>query len=335
VSPAVAVLTPSRRRAVWLLGALACVAAVGFGMAAGPSGLSLAWLSDDEVRSSVLSLRGARVALAILVGAALSMTGAALQALLRNPLADPYIIGVSGGAALGGALAVTAAGALAAVAVPTGAVAGAFLASAGLGWFVAREGRGRTDGTLLAGVVFNAFASAIITLIKTLLPAERSYALLFWLVGTLGYPDATTLLFVIAAVLAGGAALLGLSGRLDVLALGDDEALRLGVSPLATKLLAYAAASLLVGAVVPVTGMIGFVGLVVPHALRLVLGSDMRLLVGASGLFGAAVLVVFDGAARLSFGVLGTELPVGALTALVGAPLFALSLARRLRGGAR
>src|SRR5690606_15953693 len=137
------------------------------------------------------------------------------------------------------------------------------------------------------------------------------------------------------AVLAGCAALFALRGHLDVLALGDDEALRLGVSPLSTKLIAYAAASLLVGAIVPVTGMIGFVGLVVPHALRLLIGGDMRLLLPASALFGAAVLVVFDGVARLSFALLGSELPVGALTAVVGAPLFAVSLARRLSGGAR
>ncbi len=335
MSPAEAVLSPRRRQRILLAGALACAGSAAFGLMAGPDGVSAGWLFDDDARQTVLGLRAARVWLALLVGAALSMTGASLQALLRNPLADPYIIGVSGGAALGGALAVAAAGALAFVAVPTGAVVGAFVASAGLAWFVAREGRGRTDATLLAGVVFNAFAAAIITLIKTLLPAERSYALLFWLVGTLGYPDLATLALVGAAVLLGGVTLLALSGRLDVLALGDDEAMRLGVSPLATKMAAYAAASLLVGAVVPVTGMIGFVGLVVPHALRLLLGGDMRLLVAASGLFGAAALALFDGVARVSFAFLGTELPVGALTALVGAPIFALSLARRLSDGAR
>src|SRR5690606_5162477 len=108
-----------------------------------------------------------------------------------------------------------------------------------------------------------------------------------------------------------------------------------GVNPLTNKIVAYAAASLLVGAVVPVSGMIGFIGLVVPHALRPLLGGDMRVLVAGSALFGAAALVIFDGAARVGFSVLGTELPVGALTALVGAPLFVLALARRLSEGAR
>lgn len=328
MSPAEGALTPGRRRDVLALGVAAVLVAGGVGLVVGPLGF------DVPASDEMLSLRGARVALALLVGAALSATGAALQALLRNPLADPYIIGVSGGAAVGGAL-VVAAGAAAGLAVSTGAMAGAFVASAGLAWFVAREGRGRSDATLLAGVAFNAFASAIITLIKTLLPAEKSYALLFWLVGTIGYIDGRSLLALALVVAVGVGALVKLSGALELLALGDDEAARLGVSAARTKLAVYAVASLLVGAAVPLTGMIGFIGLVVPHALRLVLGPDMRLLVAASTLFGAAALALFDAAARGGFALLGTELPVGALTALVGAPVFAFALARRLLGGGR
>jgi iron complex transport system permease protein len=326
------ILTPRRRRAVIAGGVVACLAAFALALLVGPDG----GLPDDpELRATSLSLRGTRALLALAVGGALSAAGAALQALLRNPLADPYIIGVSGGAAVGGALAVAAGAAAFSAAVPLAAVFGAFGASAGLAWFVAREGDGRSDATLLAGVVFNAFASAVITLIKTMLPAERSYALLFWLVGTIGYVDGKTLLTLGLAIAAGVALLLRTSGRLELLALGDDEAARLGVHPGRTKLLVYLACSLLVGACVPVTGMIGFVGLVVPHALRLWLGSDRRLLVAASTLYGAAVLVVFDAAVRGGFAVLGTELPVGVLTALVGAPVFAWALARRLREGSR
>jgi iron complex transport system permease protein len=324
MSPTQAALSPARRRRVLFLGGVAALLAGALGVVVGPSGF-------DVPASDIMNLRGSRVLLGLLVGAALSATGAALQALLRNPLADPYIIGVSGGAAVGGAL-VVATGAAAALAVSTGAMAGAFVASAGLAWFVAREGRGRSDATLLAGVVFNAFAFAIITLIKTLLPAEQSYALLFWLVGTVGYVDYGALAGLAAVVLFGLVALVKLSGSLELLALGDDEAARLGVCAQRTKLWVYAIASLLVGAAVPLTGMIGFVGLVVPHALRLVLGPDMRLLVAASALFGAAALSLFDTAVRGSFGLLGTELPVGVLTALVGAPVFAFALARRVRG---
>lgn len=326
-------LTQGRRRAVLLLGAAACLVCAGLALALGPDGVSLAWLDAADTRETTLSLRGARVVLALLVGAALSTAGAALQALLRNPLADPYIIGVSGGAAVGGALAVALGVAAVSVVVPLASVGGAFFATAGLSWFVAREGSGRGDATLLVGVVFNAFASAVITLIKTLLPAEKSYALLFWLVGTIGYPDAGTLALVGAAVVVGVGVLLASAGSLELLALGEDEAARLGVDTARTRLLVYGAASLLVGASVPVTGMIGFVGLVVPHALRLWLGPDRRLLIAASALFGGAVVVLFDGAARSGFLLLGTELPVGALTAIVGAPVFAWALVRRLREG--
>jgi iron complex transport system permease protein len=301
------------------------------GLCAGPSGVDLAWLRPEE--SPALRLRGGRVLLALVVGAALSATGAALQALLRNPLADPFIIGVSGGAAVGGSLAVAAGAATFALAVPGAAVLGAFAASAGLAWFVSREGGGRSDATLLAGVVFNAFAAAVVTLIKTLLPAEQSYTLLFWLVGTVGYVSPAALFGVSAACVVGVGALIALSGPLELLSLGEREAARLGVHTARSRLLVYGAASLLVGAVVPVTGLIGFVGLVVPHALRLVLGPDQRLLLPASALFGAAALVAFDAAVRLAFPLLGTELPVGALTAIVGAPVFGWLLVRRTLGG--
>lgn len=328
-------LTAGRRRAALVGGALAVAVATALGLASGPDGAALAWLDDDASRALVLELRGARVLLALLVGAALSATGAALQALLRNPLADPYIIGVSGGAAVGGALVIALGASAALASVPVGAFLGAFLASAGLSWFVARGGEQRSDAALLAGVVFNSFAAAVITLIKTLLPADRSYSLLFWLVGNLPYVDGRTLLGVGAMVVAGVLLLARVSGRLELLSLGDVEARRLGVPVFGTKLLVYGVASALVAVVVPVTGMIGFVGLVVPHALRLAFGPDQRLLVAASALFGAATLALFDAAARLSFVALGTELPVGALTALVGAPVFALALARRvMRGGA-
>lgn len=327
-------LTAPRRRIALLVAGGALLLAVSLGLCAGPAGLGTAWLFDPPARALTLGLRLPRVLLALVVGAGLATSGAALQALLRNPLADPYIIGVSGGAAVGGALALaTGLGALA-LKVPVGAFAGAFVASAGLAWFVARDRSNRGDAALLAGVVFNSFAAAVITLIKTLLPAERSYALLFWLVGSLGYVGWATLLGVAACVLFGCAGLIALGGRLELLSLGDAEAARLGVPVSSTKLLVYALASLVVGVLVPITGMIGFVGLVVPHALRLLLGPDQRLLLPASALGGACALVLFDAAARLGFSILDTELPVGALTAVVGAPVFAFALARRvMRGG--
>jgi iron complex transport system permease protein len=319
-----AALTPDRRRRVLLLSAAATLAAFAFALCAGTDGLHLP-LNDG---GAALGVRLPRVALAAIAGAALASAGAALQALLRNPLADPFVIGVSGGAALGGAT-VIALGAAAAAWVEGGAIAGAAASTLLLAWFLRRE-RSSTDATLLAGVVFNAFASAIITVLKTTLSAEKTQSMLFWLIGTIDYVTPATLAVVGVTVAAGIAVLLRHAGGLELLSLGPDEAARLGLDADRVRLWTYGAASLLVGAVVPVTGLIGFIGLVVPHALRITVSSDQRLLLPASALGGAAVLLVFDAAARLSFFLFDTELPTGALTALFGAPLFAWALARHL-----
>lgn len=193
-----------------------------FALGAGPDGVSWGFLLDDEARRMVLDVRAPRVLLSGVAGAALATAGAALQALLRNPLADPYVIGVSGGAAVGGAL-VLAAGPALQVFVPYGAVLGALGSSALLAWFVMRD-RDRTDATILAGVVFNAFASAIITLLKVVLPAERTQALLFWLVGSIDYVPFSTLA-VVGFVVAGGiGVLVAHAGDLELMALGEVEA---------------------------------------------------------------------------------------------------------------
>jgi iron complex transport system permease protein len=316
------------RRAALLVGLIALCGATGaLALLVGPSGVELPAMD-------ALSLRAPRVVLAALAGAALSCAGAALQGLLRNPLADPYIIGVSGGAALGGAFVVAAGLGGVALLLEGAAFAGAALSSLGLAALVARDRSPRTDATLLAGVVFNFFAAAVITLIKTLIPAERAYALLYWLVGSVGYVDTSTLIILGTAVAVGVGALWARSGELELLALGDDEASRLGVDVGRARLVLYLAASLLVGAVVPITGMIGFVGLVVPHALRLVVGGDLRVVLPASTFLGAAVLIVFDAAARASFAFVGSEIPTGALTAIIGAPVFGALLLRRMREGA-
>lgn len=324
-----ATLTPATRRRVLGVGVGAVVVAALAAVCVGSDGVSLDVLLDAGDRGLLLPLRAARVGIGLLVGAALAATGAALQALLRNPLADPYVIGVSGGAAIGGALAVGVGGVLAEAGLPFATSIGAFVASAGLAWFVARDRSGRSETAILVGVVFNAFAWALVAVVKTALPAGRTQALLFWLVGAIGYPSPELLAAAAVLVVGGVAALTRAAGPLSLLALGDDEARRLGVDGARTKLVVYAAASLLVGVAVATTGIIGFVGLIVPHALRLRTSSDERLLVPASALFGAAALATFDAASRAGFAVFDTELPVGALTAVVGAPLFALALWRR------
>jgi iron complex transport system permease protein len=314
------------RRAL-AFGTLALVVAVAIGLVAGPHGLSL-----PNAESAVLRLH--RTLLAGAVGAALASTGAALQALLRNVLAEPFVIGVSGGAAVGGALPLVVAGsAFAALTVPLGAVLGAVAASLLLTAFLARDKRPHSHATLLVGVAMNAFASALITVLKTLLPPDRTSSLLFWLTGSIGYVDGPTLALVVVCVCVSMAVLIRRAGELELLALGDDEALRLGVDTTRTRIVAYLACSLAVGAVVPVSGLIGFVGVVVPHALRLAVSADMRFLLPMSAIVGAAGLVVTDALSRLSFALFSTEIPVGALTAALGAPFFAFALMRDLKRG--
>ncbi|MEI7704473.1 MAG: iron ABC transporter permease, partial [Deltaproteobacteria bacterium] len=189
------------------------------------------------------------------------------------------------------------------------------------------------EAALLVGVVFNAFAAGVITVVKVMVPPEEAARLLYWLMGAVGYATPATIatgaLFVGVAV----AVLVAASGWLNLLSLGDDEASSLGVDVGRSRAIVFLAASLATGAAVALAGLVGFVGLIVPHLLRRVLGPDHRILLPASVLFGAAFLVLADAAARLAFLPLGSEPPVGALTALLGGPLF-LWMLRRTEGNA-
>ncbi len=294
------------------------------------SSSALPWdalLSGDlsETQRAILwGARAPRLALGAIAGAALASGGVAFQAVLRNPLADPYILGVAGGGALGA----TALMATGATLSPTiGSFAGALVA---LGLLLgarrlAPAGRAGIWALLLAGVLFNAFASSLITLLKSIVRAEKAQELLFYLMGSLSVGGVTwwTLAWLAALVGACTATLCWIARDLNALSLGDDEACALGVDPERARLVAVVAASLGVAAAVAYTGLIGFVGLVVPHALRLVLGPDNRLLVPASALAGGACLIGCDALARATFDVASTTLPVGVVTALLGAPAFA------------
>lgn len=287
--------------------------------------------SDDAL--VLYRLRLPRAVLAALVGAALAASGAALQALLRNPLADPFVLGVSGGAAVG-ATAALAVGAGAATffglsGVAVAAFAGAGLAAAAV--FAAGRvgGRSSPHAVLLAGTVFNALSLSAITFLRALSShAQADLGLLHWLAGSLTYEAPSTLVLTSVLVTASLGGLWVLSGRLNVLSLGDDEAASLGVPVEGTRLWVLACSSLAVAAVVSLAGLIGFVGLLVPHALRGWVGADLRWLLPASALGGAVMLLCADAVARLLFPVFQGEPPVGALTALLGGPLF-LWLLRR------
>lgn len=318
--------------------AVVLAACVLLGVAFGGEPLTLAEaLTDDTPASAILfSLRIPRVALAGLVGAALAASGSTLQALMRNPLADPFVLGVSGGAALGATLAL-ALGVSSVAALP-GLSAVSILALAGalgatvLVMTIGRlAGRGSPHTTLLAGVIFNAFALAAIIFIKALVAPDRVGEVLFWLAGSLGYEKPLTLWATGAVQALAIAMMWALSGRLNLLTLGDDDAASLGVDVQRTRTLLLLAASLSVSAAVALSGLVGFVGLLVPHLAKLVLGPDQRLLLPASALLGAAFLVVADLGARVLFRVFHTEPPVGVITALLGGPAFLLLLLRRAR----
>lgn len=280
----------------------------------------------------VRELRLPRVLLAILVGAGLAGSGAAYQALFRNPLADPYVIGASSGAAFGAALAVMARGAGwgGAWLLPVAAFAGA-LAAVGLVWLLGGLGEHSSPITLLlAGVAVSTILGAAVSLLMIL--DDQSLRILFgWLLGSLSGRSWGPLAYGAPMIVFGLAWVWLLARPLDVLTLGDDAARSLGLSLSRSRLSIVAAASLTAAAAVSMTGVIGFVGLIAPHAARLVFGGRHALLVPASCLAGALLLLAADIAARTL--AAPQEIPVGIVTALLGGPFFLYLLRTALRSG--
>lgn len=284
---------------------------------------------DAATVTIVRELRLPRALQAALVGAALALSGAAFQALLRNPLSEPYILGVSSGAAVGAVLAIVA-GVAAVWAIPAAAFAGAGLAIVLVFRIAAGVGPALdTRVLLLAGVVVAAFFNAVILLVLTFADLEAFRAAMFWMMGSHAGATWTGVGAAAAYLAVGAVVLLALARPLNLLSIGEETAAHLGTHVERTKLLAYAAASLLAAGGVAVSGVIGFVGLVVPHVVRLLWGGDHRMLLPASALLGASFLVVADLAARLV--ARPAELPIGVVTAFVGVPFFVWLLRRRAR----
>jgi iron complex transport system permease protein len=286
-------------------------------------------LGDPATVAIVRRIRLPRTVLAALVGGALAASGAAFQALLRNPLAEPYILGVAGGAAVG-AVGAVALGGLLATAAPVSAAAFVGAAAAVLLVFRIAAAAGRALDTrilLLAGVVAGSFFNAVVLLALTFADADSFRSAIFWMMGS--FAGATWRGNAVLAM-AGAPALLvlfALARPLNLLAVGEDTAAYLGTRVEGTKVVAYGVASLLTAAAVAASGVIGFVGLVVPHAVRFVWGGDHRFLLPASVLLGATFLVLADALARSV--AAPTELPVGVVTAFVGVPFFVWLLRRR------
>jgi iron complex transport system permease protein len=274
----------------------------------------------------VIDIRLPRILLGIIVGASLSVAGTGFQALLRNPLADPYVLGVSGGAAVGAILAILLGPHLAltpAVAVlltPVGAFLGASGTIAAVYLLGQRQGEIDNGTLLLAGIITASFFSAIIIFLMTT-QSSNLRGMSYWLMGDLSLsPPRSLYVMLVAGFFLASGIIYTTASDLNLLLSGEKEAMHLGVDVRRVRLVVYISASILTGLAVSVSGSIGYVGLLVPHVMRLIFGSDHRTLLPTAAIGGAIAVVIADTLARIV--VAPAELPVGAMTALAGAPLF-------------
>jgi iron complex transport system permease protein len=290
---------------------------------------------STEYGMVVINIRLPRILLGIFVGAALAVAGTSFQALLRNPLADPYVLGVSSGASVGAILALIVENhlalspAFAGLVTPVGAFLGAALTIGAVYLLGRRSGQIDSSTLLLGGIITASFLQAVINFLMSTVLGGNLRGASYWLMGDLSTPQPRSLLYVlcIGFVIAAGA-IYTTASDLNLLLAGEKEAMHLGVDVRRVRIVVYLAASILTGLAVSVSGTIGYVGLLVPHVMRLVFGSDHRMLLPAAALGGAIALVIADTLARTV--VAPSELPVGAVTAIVGAPLFIYLLRRRL-----
>lgn len=288
-----------------------------------------AWLTGRlEGASAIIlgQLRLPRLLLAALVGACLGLCGAVFQAILRNPLAEPFILGVSGGAACGAVLSVLVG--LSGLWGQSALAFGGALGTVALVLAIARRrGSMETSTLILTGVMINAFFTALIMFVISTTTDQKLHAILFWLYGDLAAANLTKVGLLLPVTLVGGGVIFYFARHLNLLTAGSVAAASLGVAVERVKFIMFLVVSLLVGVTVSLSGLIGFVGLMVPHLVRMTLGHDHRLLLPASALFGASFLMLADTAARTI--ISPSALPVGVVTAFLGAPFFVLLMAKR------
>ena len=283
--------------------------------------------SDYEI---LVAVRLPRIILAAIVGAALACSGVVFQAILRNPLADPYILGVSSGAGLGSIIAVMVGWTWTFWGLSALMVA-SFIGAMGTVWLVWSigkvTGKVHVTGLLLAGVVVNALFSAVIMFLSSIAGAKKFQTTMLWLMGSFAELDRISPLIASGTIIILGIVFLMMHGnQLNILSFGRQDAQSLGVSVNRTCFLTFACAALITSVAVSFSGLIGFVGLIVPHAVRLVTGPDHRQLIPLSAIIGATFLVVADAVARVV--VAPAMLPVGVVTALTGGPFFLILLIR-------
>lgn len=315
----------TRGRVIGLTATLAiCLVLVG--------ALALSLGAADTSSEILLNIRGPRVAMAVTIGIGLAVAGALLQGSLSNPLADPALIGISAAAALGAVLAASLGIGFGSIPAAIAATAGAAAGTLIVVLFARHDGRPEVVTLLLAGVAVAAFAGAVLAVVASLSPSAAVRSLSFWTGGSLALSTWAGVLTVAPFVAAGLILAASVARPLDVLALGDRGALAAGVDVSAVRYRALAAVVLLVGAGVGAVGVIAFVGLLVPHAVRAVLGPRHGPLIVVSGLAGAVLILAADTLARVVANPI--EIPLGAVIAVIGAPAFFMLLRRtRARQG--
>jgi len=306
-----------------------CAIAAGFLIGAVPL-----WSLDlsDPLSRGILHLRATRVATAFTVGAGLAISGVVMQAVMRNPLAEPYILGVSSGGGLGAAIVIAAGYSLTfPAAIPLAAFVAALLTLGFVYLLASAKGPPNTYDLLLCGIAVSALCSSLLMLLVSISHNQRLQGILWWMLGNMQGSDLRVLLLSALAIMAAFVAALLLSRDLNALTLGREMAHHLGINTRFAVTLALITATLSAAAAVGLAGLIGFVGLVAPHAVRKLIGPDHRLLLPASALAGGAFLVLCDLVSRTALE--NREIPVGVITALVGAPVFLFILKRKKANG--
>lgn len=324
---------PSRALLYATLG-LITIAALLIALSVGAAQLPLSTVFDVLIgggnsaqRAIVLELRLPRALMALLAGGSLALSGTVFQAVLRNPLAEPYVLGVSGGAAVGAVAAIMFGIGQSRWALPIAALAGAILTIVLVLRIAFQTGRALDSRVLLlAGVIAGAFLNAIILLLLTFADVESFRSAIFWMMGSLAGASWSDAALLSVYVLPGALLLFALARPLNLLALGEETAANLGANVTRIKVIAYLAASMLTAVSVATCGVIGFVGLIIPHTLRLLRGGEHGFLLPASFIAGATFLLLTDTLARTL--APPTELPVGVVTALIGVPVFVALLRR-------
>lgn len=331
------ILTPRKTISILTILSLLLVASSVFALSIGTTDVSLSDFfnvlsgrsEEDEsvIRIILFEIRLPRILLALIVGAGLSLAGATFQALLRNPLAEPYILGISSGGTLGAVLSITLGLGLTQLTTPLFAFLGSGIVMILVYFLGHRRGFIDPNTLLLSGVMIGAFFNAIILLLLSVFHHEIRAAFM-WLLGNLSNANFSSLIIIGPLVILSSIPLLFFARSFNAIATGDEMAMHLGVDVTRARRISYFLASVITGLAVSVSGIIGFVGLIVPHACRLLFGPDNRLLLPASVLVGGTFLVLSDLIARTILSP--AEIPVGVVTAVIGAPVFIYLLKKNL-----